>query len=343
MGPRPAVADVRRAVRAALADLPAGSLALVAASGGADSLALAAATGFEAPRAGLRAGLVTVDHGLQDGSAARAATVVELAAGLGLDPAEAIRVEVGRAGGPEAAARQARYAALEGAAKRLGAAAVLLGHTLDDQAETVLLGLARGSGVRSLSGMAARSGLYLRPLLGLSRSTTRAACAALDLTPWDDPHNEDARFTRVRVRGRVLPVLESELGPGIADALARTAVLCREDADALDAWAGSAYANARVDFACSDIAEGPSAAREGGEGVALAVSEVEGLPAAVRRRVLRRAAIEAGSPPGTLSAAHVLEIDKLVAGWRGQRGIDLPGGVAAVRRCGTLILARKPG
>ncbi|RBQ14212.1 tRNA lysidine(34) synthetase TilS [Spongiactinospora rosea] len=333
MGPHPAVADVRRAVRTALAGLPPGSLTLVAASGGADSLALAAAAGFEAPRAGLKAGLVTVDHGLQEGSADQAATVVRLASRLGLDPAEAVRVEVGRAGGPEAAARDARYAALEGAAERLGAAAVLLGHTRDDQAETVLLGLARGSGTRSLSGMSAESGLYRRPLLEVSRATTRAACAALGLDPWDDPHNADPRFTRVRVRERVLPVLEAELGPGVAEALARTARQCREDADALDAWAGSAFESARAaaqgDFARSDIA--------------LDVGEVAGLPGAVRRRVLRRAAVAAGSPAGSVSAAHILAVDRLLTGWRGQRGIDLPGGVAAVRRYGTLILARKPG
>ncbi|MFI0420186.1 tRNA lysidine(34) synthetase TilS [Spongiactinospora sp. 9N601] len=344
MGPHPAVADVRRAVRAALAGLPSGSLALVAASGGADSLALAAAAGFEAPRAGLAAGLLTVDHGLQEGSAAQAATVVRLASRLGLDPAEALRVEVGRTGGPEAAARDARYAALEGAAERLGAAAVLLGHTRDDQAETVLLGLARGSGTRSLSGMSAESGLYRRPLLELSRATTRAACAALGLDPWDDPHNADPRFTRVRVRERVLPVLEGELGPGVAEALARTARQCREDADALDAWAESAFASARK--AAREAAQDTTPEARGDfahSDIVLAVAELAGLPGAVRRRVLRRAAVAAGSPAGSVSSAHILAVDRLLTDWRGQRGIDLPAGVAAVRRYGTLILARKPG
>ncbi|MEV8636166.1 tRNA lysidine(34) synthetase TilS [Streptosporangium sp. NPDC051023] len=336
MGPPPAVADVRRAVRLALDGLAPGSLVLVACSGGADSLALAAATGFVAPRAGLRAGLLTVNHGLQHGSGDRAADVVRLAPALGLDPAEALRVSVGTSGGPEAAAREARYAALSAAAERLGAAAVLLGHTRDDQAETVLLRLARGSGTRSLAGMPARAGLYLRPLLGLGRQTTVAACGGLGLSPWDDPHNLDPRYTRVRVRERLLPALEDELGPGVAEALARTAALCRDDADALDGWADVAYAGAVLsDSALSDI---------GGEAgaVALAVPELEGLPVAVRRRVLRRAAIEAGSPPGTLAASHILQVDRLVTGWRGQRRVEVPGGVGAVRRYGTLIFARHP-
>ncbi|MGC5014828.1 tRNA lysidine(34) synthetase TilS [Streptosporangium sp. DT93] len=343
MGPHPAVADVRRAVRLALGDLEPGRSVLAACSGGADSLALAAALGFVAPRAGLRAGLLTVDHGLQPGSGERADDVVALAPALGLDLAEALPVSVGTEGGPEAAARQARYAALSRAAERLGAEAVLLAHTRDDQAETVLLGLARGSGTRSLAGMPARAGLYRRPLLGIGRATTVAACAALGLTPWQDPHNLDARFTRVRVRRRLLPALEDELGPGMAEALARTAALCRDDADALDAWADEVYDRSAtrdrppphdrsdtVDCALSDIVT-----------VRVAVPRLEGLPAAVRRRVLRRAVIDAGAPPGTLAASHVLQIDRLVTAWRGQRRIEVPGGVAVVRRYDTLIFARQ--
>ena len=126
---------------------------------------------------------MTVDHGLQEGSADRAAPVAAALGGLGLDPVRAVAVTVDGGGGPEAAARTARYAALEAAAADLGAAAVLLGHTLDDQAETVLLGLARGSGARSLAGMPPRRGVFLRPLLGLRRQVTAGACAALGLDP----------------------------------------------------------------------------------------------------------------------------------------------------------------
>lgn len=323
-GPDPAVAEVRRAVRRALDDyagVAAGDLVLVACSGGADSLALAAAAAFVAPRVGLRAGAVTVDHGLQAGSAARADAVCGTVRDLGLTPSEAVRVEVEESGGPEAAARRARYAALDAVADRHRASAVLLGHTRDDQAETVLLGLARGSGARSLAGMRPISGRYLRPLLDLPRQVTADACAALGLRPWADPHNTDPAYARVRVRHEALPVLERSLGPGVAAALARTARLLADDADALDEWA----ARAASEFAHP----------EGG----LDAAKLSALPAAVRRRVLRSAAVEAGARPGSLATSHVDALDALVTAWRGQARVDLPGGVAAVRRCGRLLVA----
>ena len=314
---------MRHAVRTALSDLTSGELVLVGCSGGADSLALAAACAFEAPRAGLRAGAVTVDHGLQPGSADRAAALAGRLTKLGLAPVEVAAVTVGSAGGPEAAARAARYAALNAAADRLGAVAVLLGHTRDDQAETVLLGLARGSGPRSLAGMAPVSadGRYRRPLLGVDRATTAAACAAEGLPVWSDPHNSDPAFARVRVRRDVLPALTRALGPGVPEALARTADLFREDAAALDEWAARAAASAAE-------AVGP----DGG----LAVDRLAELPTAVRRRVLRSAAIAAGCPPGELFAVHVEAVDALVVDWHGQLGIDLPGGITARRHYGRL-------
>ena len=237
MGPHPAVAQARACVRRCLGDLEPGDLVLAACSGGADSLALAAALAHEAPRLGLRGGGVTVDHGLQEGSAAQAARVAAGLGALGLDPVRQVRVTVDGlpgAGGPEAAARHARYTALEQVADQTGAAAVLLGHTRDDQAETVLLGLARGSGARALAGMPARRGRFRRPLLGLSRATLREACLAQRLDPWDDPHNGDPSYARVRVRREVLPALEEALGPGIAEALARSAAQLRADCEALD-------------------------------------------------------------------------------------------------------------
>jgi tRNA(Ile)-lysidine synthase len=235
MGPGPAVAEVRNAVRADLADLAAGDLVLVACSGGADSLAVAAAAAFVAPRLGLRAGGVTVDHGLQPGSDTRAAQVAVLLGQLGLDPVRNMAVAVpGSGAGPEADARNARYRALDTVASTAGAVAVLLGHTLDDQAETVLLGLARGSGGRSLAGMPARRGPYRRPLLAVRRAATLAACDELGLEPWHDPHNADFRFARARVRHQALPALEAALGPGVAEALARTAGQLRADAACLD-------------------------------------------------------------------------------------------------------------
>ncbi|MBV2365799.1 tRNA lysidine(34) synthetase TilS [Streptomonospora nanhaiensis] len=323
-GPPPAVAAVRRAVRRALGRLGPGDLVLVACSGGADSLALAGAAAFAAPRLGLRAGGVTVDHGLQPGSAERAAAVAATLRGLGLDPVDSVAVRVGAEGGPEGAARTARYTALDTAARRHGAAAVLLGHTRDDQAETVLLRLARGSGARSLAGMPADTGRYLRPLLGLPRAQVRTACADMGLTAWADPHNADFAYARARVRHAALPALEEALGPGVAEALARTADLLRDDADALEEWADSAEAGARA----------------GGPG--LDAAALAALPRAVRTRLLRRAALAAGCPAGALGAVHVAGLDRLVTAWRGQSHVDLPGGRRG-RRAGGRILVDAPG
>jgi tRNA(Ile)-lysidine synthase len=292
---------------------------LVACSGGADSLALAAAVAFEAPRAGVAAGLVTVDHGLQPGSAEQAERVAALGYELGFDPVEILPVRVGPGGGPEAAARDARYRALDAAATALDAD-VLLGHTLDDQAETVLLGLGRGSGPRSVAGMRLRSGRYLRPLLGIRRATTLAACAALGLDPWHDPHNDDSSYQRVRLRREVLPLLEDALQGGVAEALARTGELLRADLDHLDELARSALA-----------------AATGGDGApVLGVRELSALPGPVRTRVLRSWAEDGGAGP--LNAGHVEALDALVVRWHGQGAVDLPGGVRARRTSGRLAL-----
>jgi tRNA(Ile)-lysidine synthase len=318
----PAVADVRRAVRECLSDVEPGQAVLVACSGGPDSTALAAAAQFGSRAAGWSVGAVVVDHGLQGGSARVAGDVAARLSTLGIAPVRVVQADPGTAGGPEAAARAARYAALERAAEEVSAACVLLGHTRDDQAETVLLGLARGSGARSLSGMAPVSGRYRRPLLGLARATTERACAAEGLQVWHDPHNDDVGFARVRVRRRVLPVLEQELGPGVSEALARTGRLLRDDADALDASAAAAREDCRV----------------AGDPQGLDVTRLAGLPPAVRRRVLRLAALDAGCPPTDLTAGHLEAADALVRRWRGQRAVDLPGSVQAVRRGDTLRL-----
>lgn len=308
--------------RAGEAESPAFStrpLVLVALSGGADSLALAAATAFEAPRSGLRAGAVIVDHGLQEGSDAVAARAAEQARALGLDPVRVVRVRVGVDGGPEAAAREARYAALRETAAELDARAVLLGHTLDDQAETVLLGLARGSGGASLMGMAPEVGMLRRPLLGIRRAATRQACLDEGLEPWDDPHNVDAAYARVRVRERVLPVLESELGPGVAVALARTAELLRQDEDAFTRM---------VEELAEDVCEPAEA------GVAVSVAALAANPAAVRQRLIRF--VVSAEFGVSLSHAQTRDVARLVTDWRGQGPIDLPGVTA--RREGPRIL-----
>jgi tRNA(Ile)-lysidine synthase len=322
------MADVRRAVREMLADIfadaraatassnpdtatvdPEAPLLLVALSGGPDSLALAAATAFEAPRAGLRAGAVIVDHNLQEGSAAVAERAAEQARLLGLSPVVIRHVEVGGGSGPEADARDARYGALAEAREDTGAAAILLGHTLDDQAETVLLGLTRGAGPTSLAGMSPISGFYLRPLLGLRRSAIESACADQGLQPWHDPHNVDAGFTRVRIRQAVMPVLEKELGPGIAQALARTAELLREDAATLDSLA-------------NDMMRGlimPGAGKE----VALDANALADAPRAIYTRVIRGIALAAFGV--SLTSTHTAAIALLVTNWHGQGPAHVPG------------------
>lgn len=321
----PAIAEIRLAVRTALADLPEGAVVLVALSGGADSLALAAAVGFEAPKRGLRAASLTVDHGLQEGSDAVALRTGQAAARLGLDPL-IVKVEVGTEGGPENAARDVRHGVLRDAALDVGAAAVLLGHTLDDQAETVLLGLARGSGAASLQGMAPvredDDGVrWVRPLLGVRRETTRAFCAASDLEFWDDPHNLDDRYTRVRVRERVLPVLESELGPGIAEALARTAEQLREDAAAFDEM---------IHETIEDIVEHAEA------GISVSAAALAANPAALRNRIIRLVVdSEFGA---SLTRIQTVEVARLATDWSGQGPIDLPG-CSAARVGGRIVFA----
>jgi tRNA(Ile)-lysidine synthase len=314
----PAVAEVRSAVsdffdRHPVSD---GSLVLVALSGGADSLALAGATLFVGAHRGLRVGAIIVDHGLQSWSAELAAVVSETAISLGLDPVEAVRVSVGTEGGPEAAARDARYTALRSAAERHGAAVVLTGHNRNDQAETVLLGLARGSGPGSLRGMAELDGLIGRPLLDVTRESTHAAALAEGLKPWDDPHNVDERFSRVRVRQTVLPLMESELGPGIIDGLARTADLVRDDDDALDLLAAG--------MARQVVATDP---------VSFAADDVAHRPRALRTRIIRIAANHAWGT--TITHVQTRAIDALLTDWHGQGKVDVTGG-SVVRHDGRI-------
>jgi tRNA(Ile)-lysidine synthase len=326
-GPNPAVAEVRLAVRHTLdtiaREIAPGSppLALVACSGGADSMALAAAAAFAGPRAGWRVGLVTVDHQLQDGSAERAAAVAGWAAAAGCDPATVATVRVGAYGGPEAAARTARYAALADLARATGAGAVLLGHTRDDQAETVLLALARGAGPHGLAGMPGqrhRDGvLFCRPLLDLPRATCRAACLALDLPIWDDPHNTDPTYARSRVRATLLPALVETLGSGVVANLATSARLIAADTAHLDELAAAALVDCR-------------------DGDGLSVSRLCALPDALRTRVLHGWALSLGATGSALSHRHVQALDALVTAWHGQGATMLPGGVEVGRRAGLL-------
>lgn len=290
----------------------------VALSGGADSLALTAVAADILPATAL-----IVDHGLQPGSAAVAETARAEALRLGCADAHVLRVDVGTSGGPEAAARTARYSALRAAH---GGAPVLLGHTLDDQAETALLGLGRGSGPRSIAGMRVCDPPWYRPLLGVRRAATVAACTELGLRPWVDPHNSDPRYTRSRLRTEVLPLLEDVLAGGVAAALARTAAALQEDNDTLDAQADAALAEVTT-------------------GAGLDTARLADLPAAIRRRVIRSWLL-AGGARG-LTDTQIQRVDALVSAWRGQGGVAVPSAsvrqrLIAGRRDGLLTLHREP-
>jgi tRNA(Ile)-lysidine synthase len=324
----PAVNEVRAAVRRflsthnPLATNAANSIA-VACSGGADSLALAAATVHCTGRLGMAVHGLVVDHQLQPGSAGVAQTAAEALRRLGCTAVQILRTTVDGPGGPEAAARRTRYAALREAAP-VGAL-VLLGHTLDDQAETVLLGLGRGSGPRSVAGMRELDPPWGRPLLGVRRAVTVAACAALELSPWIDPHNAEPRFQRVRLRTEVLPLLEDVLAGGVAQALARTAGQLQEDLDVLDEQALGLLAAAR---------RGPEL-RTPGE---LDVGALVQVPAALRRRVLRRWLLDAGV--AELTDAHLRSADDLIGRWSGQGALRLPGDIELVRAQGRLYVSK---
>ena len=311
---------IRSAVRSALKDCTAGDLILVAVSGGADSLALAYALSLEAPKMAVRIEGVSVDHQLQSQSSVQAEKVVTALLKMGIEKTHVVKVDVEITDGLEASARRARYAALDACAEKTGAVFVFLGHTRDDQSESVLLGLTRGSGARSLSAMAARNGRYIRPLLSITREETLGACAEAQLDPWDDPHNADKTFTRVRVRHDVIPHLEKNLGPGISAALARTASLLRDDADALDQLAEAEF-----------VSHQP---------LSLDISRLEKLPKAIRTRVLRMAIYAAGAPSGSISADHIAPIEALITDWSGQGPSDLPGGVRVSRISGRLSLSQ---
>ena len=317
-----ALLELRNAVRPFLENLTAGDSAIVAVSGGADSLALAYALIKEAPELAITLIAVTVDHQLQTGSGDQARKVQEQLKAMGYQEVIIEKVSVVEKSGLEADARTARYAALDAIANSYGASQIFLGHTRDDQAETVLLGLARGSGTRSLSGMATVNGKYARPFLQLTRVQTVAACAEAAIIPWNDPHNVNEKFSRVRVRNKVMPIMEEEIGPGISAALARSAAILRDDADALDEMAQAVIS--RVDLSDLDCA---------------ALAE---LPRAIRSRVLRAAIYAAGAPSGSVSADHLSGVEALVTSWRGQGEASLPGGVKVARISGRLSLLARP-
>ena len=310
----PSLWQIRKAVKPWLND--SAQPVLFGCSGGADSMALAVALFME--RSNTKIIPIVIDHGLQDGSAQITSQTIDRLKQIGFTQVESARAQVTMTDGLEASARRARYQLFNQFIDTYQPKYFLLAHTLNDQAENVLLGLARGSGTRSLSGMAEQSNIYIRPLLKISREITTAACDEAQLQIWSDPHNEDLRFSRVKTRLNVLPTLEANLGPGITNALARSADLLRDDADALDGFALE-YFNQADQFN-------------------LDVKDLERLPKAIRTRVLRLAIYRAGAPAGSLSAEHIASAEALISDWHGQKEVSLPGNVKLLRNSGRITL-----
>jgi tRNA(Ile)-lysidine synthase len=280
---------------------------VVACSGGPDSVALLAlvvATG-RTPVA------VHVDHGLRPGGGAEADRVAAVAARLGV-PAEAVSVTVAPGPNLEARARDARYAALHSARAAFGAASVLVGHTADDQAETVVLNLLRGSASAGLGAMAPRRGAVVRPLLGLRRTDCEAVCAAIGVDPVRDPMNSDPAFRRVVVRDDVLPRLSEAAGRDLVPVLARQAEVLRSESDYLDELARAAWPPAPDQHRADVLAR---------------------LPLPLARRAVWQ---WIGSPPPSFA-----DVERVLAVARGAiRATEISGGHRVIRRRGALDLVR---
>ena len=307
--------EIRKALKPFLNDLT--QTVLFGCSGGADSMALAIALFAEC--GGEKVIPVVVDHGLQPNSDQITVKVATQLKTIGYKRVETAVAQVIVTDGLEASARRARYKVFHQFIDSYQPKYFFLAHTLNDQAETALLGLARGSGARSLSGMATQNNLFVRPLLKITRQMSEAACAEAGIDFWSDPHNQDLKFARVRVRKNVLPTLEENLGPGITEALVRTADLLRDDADALDGFANEFFA--QVD---------PNN---------LEINDLERLPKAIRSRVLRLAIYQAGAPSGSLTAEHIEAAEALISNWHGQKEVSLPGNVKLLRNSGRIVLS----
>ena len=311
----PALWQIRKALRPWLENNS--QPILFGCSGGADSMAMALGLFLEVKD--LKIIPVVVDHGLQANSAEITNQTITALQNIGYKEIKTAVAQISITDGLEASARRARYQIFNQFIDAYNAKYFMLAHTLNDQAEQVLLGLARGSGTRSLSGMAIQNNIFVRPLLKISRDITEAACIEGGINIWQDPHNDDLRFTRVRVRKNLLPIIEENIGPRITEALARSADLLRDDADALDGFA-SEFMN-QVDP------------------INLEVIDLERLPKAIRTRVLRLAIYKAGAPSGTLSADHILAVEALISDWHGQKEVSLPGNVKVSRNSGRINLS----
>jgi len=312
--------EMQNAVQNLLKDFDAGDLVLVGCSGGADSLALAWTTLVVGKRLELKTGAVIVDHQLIPESNSVALNAKKQCEELGIQEVIIKKVNVEQNHeGLEAAARIARYEAFENVLHETNAQAILLAHTQDDQAETVLMRLTRGSGAKSLSGMAQVSGKYLRPFLHLRKKIVHDSLDLIGLKAWQDPANTDHQFLRVKVRHELMPKIVEVLGESAISSLDKTSQLLRLDNQALEELAQQFF-DSQKDVKTNG----------------LEISELEKLPEAIRTRVLRIFAIASGVHPGPFSFEHIEAIDALVKNWHGQGNVDLPGFIQATRVDGSL-------
>ena len=312
--------ELQNAVQNLLKDLDPGDLVLVGCSGGADSLALVWTTSVVGKRLELKTGAVIVDHQLIPESNDVAQNAKKQCEELGIEKVIIKKVEVNQTNeGLEAAARIARYEAFENVLHETNAKVILLAHTQDDQAETVLMRLTRGSGAKSLSGMSAISGKYLRPFLHLRKKIVHHSLDLIGMKAWQDPANFDNQYLRVKVRQELMPKLIEVLGEGAISSLDKTSQLLRLDNQALDELAQQ-FVDAQDDV------------KKNG----LKVKELENLPEAIRTRVLKICAVASGVHPGPFSFEHIEAIDALVKNWHGQGNVDLPGFIQATRVDGSL-------
>ena len=312
--------EMQNAVQNLLKEFDAGDYVLVGCSGGADSLALVWTTLVVGKRLELKVGAIIVDHQLIPESNDVALNAKKQCEELGIQEVIIKKVNVEHNHeGLEAAARIARYEAFENVLHETNAQAILLAHTQDDQAETVLMRLTRGSGAKSLSGMAQVSGKYLRPFLHLRKKLVHDSLDLIGLKAWQDPANTDHQFLRVKVRHELMPKIVEVLGESAISSLDKTSQLLRLDNQALEELAQQFFKSQK------DVKTN-----------GLEISELEKLPEAIRTRVLRIFAIASGVHPGPFSFEHIEAIDALVKNWHGQGNVDLPGFIQATRVNGSL-------
>ncbi len=308
-----AVAEVRHAVRVGLAEFKPADLVLVACSGGSDSLALAKAASLECAASHVSIGAIVIDHGWNSKSTEICAKTAQKLVSFDLAPVVVEKLPDHEHN--ETTARDLRYQAFGHVAQKLGAAGILLAHNKNDQAETVLLRLARGSGSTSLAGMPPKRDAYHRPLLEVDRSTIEAACRQWGLDPWQDPANSDEKHLRVKVRKRVLPALVDALGPTVVESLARSASLLRDDAELLDSQAMQVF-DAFFD-ATDRILDADKLAQE---------------PAALTRRVLLLWISELGVERSLVNSTHTFQLESLLHDKSESRQVSLPGNFVAYRQ-----------